>query len=148
VTQLRILPIGAAPPHRVALALALSEHDAVKSRSPTDRVIAAMLLIFMLGFLCVNAHSTSHGQFKHSHHPEDSHHAGHHHDDTDAAPASTEHSHPHDPLDHTHDIPLRMLISNAVEPTFFRGWLPRIPHPFHSAVLIPLERPPKPRSTA
>lgn len=124
----------------------------MKSRSPTDRVIAAMLLIFMLGFLCVSAHSTSHGQFKHSHHSEDSHHlgdgrqdAGHHHDDTDAA---TEHSHPHDPLDHTHDIPLRMVISNAAEPTFFRGWLPRIPHPFHSAFLIPLERPPKPRSIA
>ena len=133
----------------------------MKLKSSTNRLIAAMLLIFLIGFLFVNAHSSSHGQLSHRHqsdigngqHVAGNHDAGHRHDDghddgPGVKPASTEHTHPHNPLDHTHDIPLRMTMTITTEPSFFRGWLARAPLPLHTTFLIPLERPPKSPSTA
>lgn len=126
-----------------------SEYDDVKLNSRTMRLIGLTLLIFFIGFLAVSSHSSSHAQLRHSHQSElhhhlDSDHQGGEHDDAAAEVfASAEHTHPHDPLDHTHDIPLRMAKTITTEPTFFRGWLARTPLPPRSAFLIPLERPPK-----
>jgi hypothetical protein len=111
----------------------------VKLRSSTQRLVAAMLLIFFVGFLMMSARSSSHGEISHHHQ------AGHTHHDED--PAETlgdiEHTHAHNPLDHSHDIPLHTSIAIRPAPTFFRGWLSSTPLPPHSPFLLPLERPPK-----
>ncbi len=104
------------------------------------RLIGVTLLIFFIGFLYVNSHSSSHAQLSHSHQAELDH---HHNSDHQESGLDAEHTHPHDPLDHTHDIPLRMTVVIPVASTFFRGWLSSSPLPFHSAFLLPLERPPK-----
>jgi hypothetical protein len=126
----------------------------VKLKSSTNRLIAAMLLIFLIGFLSMSAHSSSHAQLRHRHFSQDKHqvsngdhdpghHDASHHEEPDAAPAATEHTHSHNPLDHTHDIPLRTTIAVTPPPTFFRDWIASVPLPPPSAFLRPLERPPK-----
>jgi ABC-type nickel/cobalt efflux system permease component RcnA len=117
--------------------------------SPTMRLIGFVLLISFIGFLYVSSHSSSHAQLRHSHqaslhhHLDDGHQDGGHDEEAAGEGASVEHTHPHDPLDHTHDIPLRMAIAGPAAPPFFRGWLASDPPPFRSAFPIPLERPPK-----
>ena len=117
------------------------------------RVIAAVLMFFMLGLQFVNAQSTSHLQFEHAHQkaasPEAAGH-GHHHDE-DLAPADDEparkHTHKHDPGDHTHDLPLRLVLA-GIAFAFLPDWRPAAPVTVDSKTLDPLERPPKSAAAA
>lgn len=116
------------------------------------RWMTAILMFFMLGIQLVNAQSTSHLQLEHRHPAiainDGAADTGHQHEQ-DAAPDDEreEHTHKHNPGDHTHDLPLR-LAGATVEFSFLPDWLPAIPVSVRSNTLYPLERPPKRRSTA
>lgn len=124
----------------------------MRLNSSSNRVIAAILMFFVLGLVFVNARSTSHGQFEH-HHVDGGHHAG---EDgkqygdaaiTASSGIDTDHWDQHDPGDHTHDVPLRFILPVAAL-TFIEVWQPDRPIPFRNSLLFLFERPPKPRSPA
>jgi ABC-type nickel/cobalt efflux system permease component RcnA len=113
------------------------------------RLIAAILVVFVLGVQFVNALSNSHSQVTHRHADAGAQAAnahadhGHGHLAVKAKMARAHaHSHQHDPSDHTHDLPLRMVLA-AVQFTFVPIWHAEAALPFRSAVVHPLERPPK-----
>jgi hypothetical protein len=124
----------------------------MRLNSSSNRVIAAMLMFFVLGLVFVNARSTSHGQFEH-HHVDGGHHIsedGKQYGDAaiTASPGfHTDHSEDqHDPGDHTHDIPLRFILAVAAL-TVLQSWHPDRPIPFRNSLLFLFERPPKPLRT-
>ncbi|SFV11642.1 hypothetical protein [Pseudoduganella namucuonensis] len=123
----------------------------------SQRVIATILVFFVLGLLFVNACSTSHSQLEHRHAAagalqgdvEPAHDHDHDHEDAGAAPdvSGTKHTHKHNPGDHTHDVPLRLVLA-SVQFTFTPDWRPAPPVPVVSHTLDPIERPPKPPASA
>ncbi|RJG08398.1 hypothetical protein [Massilia cavernae] len=118
------------------------------------RLIAAIVMFFMMGLQFANGHSTSHLQLEHRHPGvaayESAADGGHHHDHDDVPTLDEEsekHTHKHDPGDHTHDLPLR-LVRATIEFAFLPDWHPATPVSVHSNTLYPLERPPKRVSAA
>lgn len=120
--------------------------------SANYRWMTAILMFFVLGLQLVNAQSTSHLQLEHRHPAAAVHDSaagtGHQHEH-DVAPddEGREHTHKHNPGDHTHDLPLR-LVGAAIEFAFMPDWLPAIPVSVRSNTLYPLERPPRRRRAA
>lgn len=104
-----------------------------------------MVLFFLFGLLFASAKSTSHEPVTHTQHTDASHHAqvGEHEDDSVAVHLDdAEHSHEHDPGDHTHDIPLRRTLA-AVKSSFAPGWETQSSMSLYSISIFRLERPPK-----
>ncbi|WP_020651452.1 hypothetical protein [Massilia niastensis] len=115
-----------------------------------QRLIAAILVVFVLGLQCMSVLSTSHTRMAHRHadHSQSVGTAqadhGHHQLATKAKEARAHvHSHQHDPSDHTHDFPLRLVLA-VVQFSFLPIWHTEAALPFRSVVVHPLERPPKP----
>lgn len=108
------------------------------------RVIAAVVLFFVFGFLFISAKSISHALVDHAQHADDSHHTQQveHDDDSVLSVSDSGHSHEHDPSDHTHDIPLRLVLA-SLEPTFASTWEASTPSALYSISIFPLERPPR-----
>jgi hypothetical protein len=113
-----------------------------------QRLIVAILMVLVLVAQCVNALSNSHTRVAHRH-------AGSGHIGKAQAvhgpglplanvkAARTHvHTHQHDPADHTHDLPLRQVLA-AVQFSFMPTRHAEVTMPFRSAVVHPLERPPK-----
>lgn len=123
--------------------------QALKQYCTHQRLIAAILMVFVLGVQFVNLRSNSHTQVAHRHVHDNGHvnkaYADRGHDQF-AAKAnglrSHAHSHQHDPGDHSHDLPLRMVLA-AVQFSFIPIWHTEVALPFRSVVVHPLERPPK-----
>ena len=119
----------------------------MKFSSITYRLVAAILFFFMIGLQFVSAKSTSHELVANRQHA-----GGSHHVDTDGSgdgavqllfiDAVQEHSHKHDPSDHTHDIPFYLELQRVTS-TFAAVWAIRSPAELYSVSPIPLERPPK-----
>jgi len=98
----------------------------VKFSSATSRLVAAFLLFFVIGLQFVSAKSTSHELDAHTEHADGSHHADASDVESDAvlvllSDMGQEHSHKHDPSDHTHDIPLHIAFERATS-TFAAVW--------------------------
>jgi hypothetical protein len=117
------------------------------------RLIAAILMVFVLGVQFVNALSNSHTQFAHRH--GGSEHAGKAHTNRghdqlimkSKGVRTHAHAHKHDPSDHSHDFPLRLVLA-AYQLTFMPIWHTEAAFPFRSVVVHPLERPPKSTAVA
>lgn len=117
----------------------------MKFNDSNIRVVAAVVLFFVFGFLFISAKSISHELVEHAQHADGSRHTQQvEHDDDSAALSVSDsgHSHEHDPSDHTHDIPLRLVLASQ-EPAFVPTWEASTPFPLHSISIFPLERPPK-----
>jgi hypothetical protein len=116
------------------------------------RLIAAVLVVLVLGMQFVNLLSNSHTRVVHRH----GHgkavagqaHAAH----TQGLGAvkgkgAHAHAHQHDPGDHSHDLPLRRVMA-AIQFSFLPVWQQDAVAPIRSALVRPLERPPKPAGDA
>jgi hypothetical protein len=112
----------------------------------STRAIIGILLFFMLGLSIVSAKSTSHTLIEHEQHADGSHHAPEkNHDQVDMGSpdgGETDHTHKHDPTDHTHDIPLRLLLTVNVLPLALL-WESRVAAVLYPIPVFRLERPPK-----
>ena len=112
---------------------------------PVMRVVAAILLFMMLGLSLVNAKSTSHELIEYTQHANDVQHAQADDDDPDGADgldAVSHQAHEHDPIDHTHDIPLRFLPMVSLQ-SFLLSWEERRALSMSGIHSFPLERPPR-----
>lgn len=119
----------------------------VKFSSITGRLVAVTLLFFVLGLQFVSAKSTSHELVAHTQHADGSHHVNADESEEGAVPllfsdAGEDHSHKHDPSDHTHDIPLHLALESTTS-TFTAIWVIQSPKQLYSVSTIPFERPPK-----
>lgn len=119
----------------------------MKFSSITGRLVTAILFFFVIGLQFVSAKSTSHELVAHTQHADGSHHVSADEIEDSAIPllssdAGQEHSHKHDPSDHTHDIPLHVELERATS-TFAAIWAIQSSAQLYSVSAIPLERPPK-----
>jgi hypothetical protein len=112
---------------------------------PVMRVVAAILLLMMLGLSLVNAKSTSHELIAYTQLAHDTQHTQAGGDDPEGADgfdAVSYQAHEHDPTDHTHDIPLRFSPSAAL-PSFLASWEEQRASGMSGVHSFPLKRPPR-----
>lgn len=109
---------------------------------PVMRVVAAILLFMMLGLSLVNAKSTSHELIEYTQHANDAQAGDSDLDGEDGSDAVSHQAHEHDPIDHTHDIPLRFLPMVSL-PSFLPSWEERRASSMSGIHSFPLERPPR-----
>jgi hypothetical protein len=116
------------------------------------RLVAAILVVLVLGMQFVNVLSNSHTRVVHRH-GQGKAMAGQadvgHAQGLGAAKGkgAHAHAHQHDPGDHSHDLPLRRVMA-VIQFSFLPVWHTETVAPIRSALVRPLERPPKPAGDA
>lgn len=118
----------------------------VRFSTSTTRLIMMIMMCLVLASSFANTKSRSHDLIEHWSHADGSYHMFEDHhssaDEISAFSLDADHSHKHDPSDHTHDIPLQLLLPNNC-PTLMCGWELQPVSGTHSILAFLLERPPK-----